>query len=304
VIIRDIGAASTTVFRAKLRSLANVGVVAGSLLASAILYWDTDRAAGIGLYLNGASCLACAAIVVVGVQAARAPVVPSKDATAAPRGAVRDWRLLAFHVASALFSVVMPVLTFALPLWLTDYLRPEMSWALGALIATNAVVVVATQVAVGRWSDRQASPLPVLAGAGGFLCVGLAVLAVSYYAWGSGALALVWGSVVALSLGEVFFAAGSTEVLFSPRYAGRVATTSTHFNFATGVGEAVGPLVLAAVCLRQSGAGWLACASGFALLTAAIVATGRFRQRRNTREHSHLHSDVTDTSSGRGASHA
>ncbi|MCX5054608.1 MULTISPECIES: MFS transporter [unclassified Streptomyces] len=276
VIIRDIAQTDTKVYRAKLRSLANTGVVAGSASAAVLLAWDVPRGAVACIALNALSCLLCAGCVVIGV-----PATPLQRSQASDTGAGHDaagaasiWRLLGrprllvFLVVSAVFSLMTPVLTYAIPLWISRYTYPHNAWPVGALVATNAVIVIVLQVPVGRIADRRARPTAVMVAAGVTLGVGLTIAGTSALTHGPLSLAIVWVAVVLVSLAEVLFSAGTTELLFAPDLKADLSRTSSLFTFACAIGEAAGPSLLLAIALRPTSMGWL--------IVAAIVWTCSF----------------------------
>ncbi|MET9647667.1 MFS transporter [Streptomyces syringium] len=269
VIIRDIAQTETKIYRAKLRSLANTGIVLGSSVAAAALAWDVPRGAIACMAVNAVSCLACAGLVVAGVPATERE---QPEPTGTERGQVTSptvsvWQLLArprlatFLAVSAVFSLMTPVLTYALPLWISQYTYPHDAWPVGILVATNAVIVITLQVPVGRFVDRRDRPDTVMVLAGVTLGLGLATAGASALVSGQISLVLVWLAVVLVSLAEVLFSAATTELLFAPEMASHLSRTSSLFTFACAVGEAVGPALLLAVALRPAAIGWFAVAA-------------------------------------------
>ena len=264
VIIRDIAQTETKIYRAKLRSLANTGIVLGSSVAAAALAWDVARGAVACVAVNAVSCLACAGLVVSGVPATgreqhRSISVDEGQST---YQAVSVWRLLArpkltiFLAVSSVFSLITPVLTFAVPLWISQYTYPHDAWPVGILVGSNAVVVIVLQVPVGRFIDRRDRPELVMMLAGGTLGAGLVTAGTSALVPGPLSLAIVWLAVILVSLAEVLFSAATTELLFAPEMARHLSRASSLFTFACAVGEAVGPALLLAVVLRPSAIGW------------------------------------------------
>ncbi|MFJ3932829.1 MFS transporter [Streptomyces sp. NPDC090029] len=269
LVIRDIAPTDAKIYRARLRSMANTGIVLGSSIAAAALAWDVPRGAAACIAVNAASCLACAGIVVAGVPRTvpeRTGAAGAGESKTTPE-AVSVWRLLArprlasFLMVSAVFSLMTPVLTYAVPLWVSEYTYPHDAWPTGILVGTNAVVVIVLQVPVGRIVDRRDRPDAVMVLAGVTLGAGLATAGASALLSGPLALVVVWLAVVLTSLAEVLFSAATTELLFAPDLASHLSRTSSLFAFACAVGEAVGPALLLAVALRPSAVGWLAVAA-------------------------------------------
>lgn len=279
LIIRDIGAESTVLFRAMLRSRANLGIVSGSVFASLLLLIDPRSASSLGILLNGLSCFLCAGIVSLGVFVSSLPPEPADSKRWSPpwAGWVKDQYLRNFLVLSAILGVIAPIISFVLPIWVTQVLRPGLSWILGILVAVNALVVILTQVRVGRWLDAKANATPALVLSAA--CVGLGCLS-----FAASAVAPMWVAVgfilvavVVISLGEVYFAAGATEVLFSDRHSVSLARVSAQFNLASGVGEAVGPAILTAFVIGRSSIGWLILGTVYASLGVLIFARNKWR---------------------------
>ncbi|WP_406399105.1 MFS transporter [Streptomyces sp. NBC_00879] len=291
VIIRDIAQTETKIYRAKLRSLANTGIVLGSSVAAAALAWDVPRGAVACMAVNAVSCLACAGLVVAGVPATgpERPGPTDKGQISSPTVSV--WRLLVrprlatFLVVSAVFSLMTPVLTYAVPLWISRYTYPHDAWPVGILVATNAVIVIVLQVPLGRLVDRRDRPDAVMVLAGVTLGAGLATAGASAVVSGQLSLVVVWLAVVLVSLAEVLFSAATTELLFAPEMASHLSRTSSLFTFACAVGEAVGPVLLLAVALRPAAIGWFAVAAAvwvcalFYLRAAALLRSREAAER-------------------------
>ncbi|MFJ8928007.1 MFS transporter [Streptomyces sp. NPDC102364] len=287
VIIRDIADSETKIYRARLRSLANTGIVCGSGLAAAALALDVLRGSAACIVLNSVSCLVCASLVAAGIPTEMRRKPRPADADMQNREVVSRgvpmWRLLTrprlvmFFVASAVFSLLTPVLTYAIPLWISEYVYPRDAWPVGILVATNAVIVIALQVPVGHLVDRSDRPDAVMVWAGVTLGAGLATAGASFLVSGLLSLAGVWLAVVVVSLAEVLLSAATTELLFAPDLAHQLSRTSSLLTFACAVGEAVGPALLLAIALRTTAMGWLAvavavwvCALSYARFTALM----------------------------------
>ncbi|MEU6407058.1 hypothetical protein [Streptomyces sp. NPDC046985] len=93
--------------------------------------------------------------------------------------ALSVWRLPArsglavFLAVSAVFSLMTPVLTYAVALWISRYTYPHDAWPVGIPVTTNAVIVIVQQVPVGRTVDRRERPEAVTVPAGVTLGAGL-----------------------------------------------------------------------------------------------------------------------------------
>ncbi len=297
LIIRDIARTETKVYRAKLRSLANTGIVLGSSVAAAALAWDVTRGAAICMALNAVSCVACSILVATRIPATTLPPPehPSTNQAQTSRPTASVWRLLVrprltvFLAISAIFSVMTPVLTFAVPLWVSGYVYPRDAWPVGILVATNAIIVIAFQVPVSRYVDQRYRSEAVMVLAGVMLGSGLAVAGASALVSGPLSLVFVTFAVILVSLAEVLFSAATTELLFAPDMASHLTRTSSLFNFACAVGEAVGPILLLAIVLRPAAIGWFAiaaamwaCAFFYIRAVAMLSAQERHTQTTST----------------------
>lgn len=284
LIIRDIARTETKVYRAKLRSLANTGIVLGSSVAAAALAWDVPRGAAVCMALNAVSCLACSGLVATSLPP---PEHSSTGQAQIAQPTVSVWRLLArprltvFLAISAIFSVMTPVLTYAVPLWVSGYVYPHDAWPVGILVATNAVIVIALQVPVSRYVDRRCRPEAVMVLAGVMLGGGLATAGASALVSGPLSLVVVGLAIILVSLAEVLFSAATTELLFAPDMASHLTRASSLFTFACAVGEAIGPALLLAIVLRPEAIGWFAVAAAMwacALFYVRAVALLRSRE--------------------------
>ncbi|MER6452730.1 MFS transporter [Streptomyces sp900105245] len=293
LVIRDIAPTDAKIYRARLRSMANTGIVLGSSIAAMTLALDVSHGAAACIAVNAVSCLACAAIVVAGVPrqvAKRHEAAGAGESQTTPE-ALSVWRLLtrprlaSFLMVSAVFSLMTPVLTYAVPLWVSEYAYPHDAWPVGMLVGTNAVIVIVLQVPVGRIVDRRDRPDTVMVLAGVTLGAGLITAGTSALLSGPLTLVVVWLAVVLTSLAEVLFSAATTELLFAPELANHLSRTSSLFAFACAVGEAVGPTLLLAVALRPSAMGWLAIAAmvwAFALFYLRAASLMRSKETAHT----------------------
>src|SRR5262249_19914895 len=131
-------------FRGYLRSVTNLGVAAGALLAGWGVQVDTRNAF---LLLIAGSALSYAACVAIVPFLPDLPLKPS--GTRSTWIALRDRPYLALTILDGLMAVQYRVLTTAVPLWLvSETTAPH--WSVSAVMLANTAIVVIFQVRASR----------------------------------------------------------------------------------------------------------------------------------------------------------
>lgn len=278
-LTRAVGAPNPTRYRSYLRALNNIAVGGGALGAGVAVQLDTRVA-----YV----CLILGTAVLFVLSAALSFHVPSVAPLAVPAGgrrwpALKDKPYLTLTVLDGVMSIQNQVLIFALPLWIIGHTGAP-RWFVGASVALNTVLVVFLQVRVSRGVQDNRSAGRTARRAGIALLFATALIAAAGGAPGWVAMAVVILGVVALTVGELWYAAASFELSFglAPEHA--QGQYSGLFGMGQGVANAVGPPVLGLLCLGWGEPGWLVVGAFFLLAGQVIPLVVKWSD--HTRAHS------------------
>ena len=143
-LVQELGGERPAEFRGYLRSVTNVGVSVGALLAGFGVTANTRQA--YLLLIGGSAVLYAASAVVVLFL----PRVTRKPAVAGRRWeALRDRPYLVLTLLDGVMAIQYRVLTAAVPLWLVDrILAPK--WSVSLVMLINTAIVALFQVRAGR----------------------------------------------------------------------------------------------------------------------------------------------------------
>jgi hypothetical protein len=277
-LVQEYGGARPAAFRGYLRSVTNLGIAAGAVLAGWVVQADTREAY---LLLNAGTAVSyagCAAVVLL------LPAVPLRPP--APEGrwiALRDGPYLLLTTLDGLMAVQYRVLTTVVPLWLvTRSAAPH--WSVSAVMVVNTALVVLLQVRAGRHVDTpRAGGLAFRRAGFAFLvsCAALSALP-ALPPWPT--IALLLTAVVVHTAGEIWHAAGGFEVSFALAPAHAVGQYQGVFGMGLGFGMTVGPALLIALCLGMGVPGWWIVGGFFALTGLAVPPAVRWADRRRVRD--------------------
>ncbi|MEG8179805.1 MFS transporter [Nocardia terpenica] len=272
-LIQEYGNDRPAEFRAYLRAVANIGISVGALLAGWAVQVDTRASY---LLLIGGSAAAWAACTGI---AAFLPAVAPVRAAAGPRWiALRDRPYLVLTVLDGVMAVQYRVLTAAVPLWVLERVATA-RWSVSAVMLVNTCLVVLLQVRASRTiTTPRAGGIAFRRAGVAFL---LACVLFSALAWTPSWLAipLLLGAAAVHTMGEIWHAGGGFEVSFAlaPRHA--VGQYQGLFGLGAGLGQAIGPALLIALCINCGVVGWLIVGAGFALCGAVVPVAVRWAER-------------------------
>ncbi|MGW2209858.1 MFS transporter [Streptomyces sp. NPDC001781] len=271
---------------ASIRSVRNIGLTAGFLIAGAVLAIH-ERAAFVALFLANAATFWVIGAVVEQLRrrtAADAPAAPAPRAGAAGpapaepapapvRSPFRDLRFMLFTVSNGVLSLHDSVLFVLLPLWLTTATDAPSS-AVSVVLAVNTALTVLLQVYVARFAESTAGALrlvpmalvPLLAS-----CVAFAG-AEHVHVWPAAACAVL--AVVLLTVGENLHSVAvwnlSYELSPAPARARYLAT----FSLGMTGQQILGPALMTGVVLPLGTTGWAVLAAVFTLAALVVRVTG------------------------------
>ncbi|MCQ1577947.1 MFS transporter [Streptomyces parvus] len=295
---------------ASIRSVRNIGLTAGFLLAGAVLAIE-HRAAFAALFLGNALTFFVIALVVerlrrglespAGATTAKQAGAVAKQAGPGPeetgpgpeetgplaqeaagepdsgparvRSPFLDLRFLLFTVSNGILSLHDSVLFLLLPLWLTTATSAPAS-AVSVLLAVNTVLTVLLQVYVAKFADTTARALRLIWFALVPLLLSCGVFAGAEYvpAWPAAAFAVI--AVVLLTVGENVHSVAVWNLSYDMSPAPARARYLATFSLGVTGQQIVGPVLMTAVVLPLGTSGWALLAGVFLLAGLGLRATG------------------------------
>jgi MFS family permease len=255
------------------RAVRNVGFTLGAGLAAVALAVGTRRVYDAVFLVDAAS------FVVVAVVVARLPL---RDAgirsrcrsgrRAGPRNGARryDRLTLCTTVLNGAVSVHMTLLGVGIPLWLIRHTDAPAA-LVGVLIAINTVMAVLLQVRFTRSTDTLQGGARALRRAGLSLAICCLLLGVAGAVSRGQAVVLLMAAVIALTLGELWQAAGGWSLSFALAPEGRQGEILALFGTGTSLQQVIAPPLLTVVVFRAGLAGWIALGAAVALSGSLTV---------------------------------
>jgi MFS family permease len=278
-LIRALGSANPTRLRAYIISVTNLAIALGALAGGAAIAAGTREAylsvfAGRAAAFLGAACLLTR--------------VPGRQSASAPKAAgrwqvVRDRPYLLATVLNGLMSIHFAVPTVLLPLWIATYTAAP-RWVVSVAFLLNTAIIVCLQVPVsGRVEDcRSASRRMLWAGLA--IAGGLSVIAASSGRTTLAATALLLLGIAVYTIGELWQSAASMEYSFGLAAPHAQGAYSGVFGLGSGVGQAVGPMVVGVMALHWAGPGLIGLGLCFTVVGAACQPLLTLGMRRWPRE--------------------
>ncbi|MCC9307930.1 MFS transporter [Kitasatospora sp. RB6PN24] len=275
-LIRRYGGERPQEFRAYLRSITNVGVSMGALLAGWAVQVGTLAAYRL-LVLGGAASIAAAAAVL--------PLLPSVGPLPAPAGprwvALRDAPYLLLTALDGIMAVQFKILTIAVPLWLVqDTSAPRGLVSVTMLV--NTVLVVACQVRAGRSVDTPSAGAAAYRRAGVAFLGSCALVPLSAGASAWPATAVLLTAVTVHTVGELWHSAAGFELSYALAPEHATGQYLGVFGLGAGLADAVGPGLLIGLCIDWGRPGWYAVGALLVATGLAAPATVRRVERRRS----------------------
>ncbi|MFI1916657.1 MFS transporter [Nocardia sp. NPDC020380] len=260
-------------FRGYLRSVTNVGISVGALLAGWGIAVDTRQAY---LLLIGGSAVtyASAALVVLFL-----PHLPPRPHASGQRWvALRDRPYLVLTLLDGVMAIQYRMRSVALPLWLVDQvLAPK--WSVSMVMLINTVVVVLFQVRASRGVTTPALGGRAFRRAGFAFLLAAALISTMAGAPVWFAMALLPIAVIIHTVGEMWQAAGGFELSFALAPRDAVGQYQGLFGMGLGLGITLGPVVVIALCIGWGMPGWWVLGALFAVTGLAVPPIVRWAER-------------------------
>jgi hypothetical protein len=279
-------AAERTALLARLQSTLNGGLAAGAALGGLALAAGTATAYQGVLVLDAGCYLVCALILrrlPAGGPLAGAAAAAGAGASALTGGGgggpraggerfavLRDRPYALVALLNAVLLLRLPLLSLALPLWITERTGAP-AWLASALFVLNTAAVMLFQVRTARAVTGLGSALRVLRRSGLVMLASCAVFALSQgrSAWPAAGILLAGEALQVVA--EMQHSAGSWQVSFGLAPADRMGEYQGLFGTGTTVARTAGPLIVTWLLLGWGTPGWLLLG---ALMTAAAFAMG------------------------------
>ncbi|GHE26993.1 MFS transporter [Streptomyces hydrogenans] len=273
-LVARVGGERQALFRAKLRTFVNLGVILGTVGAGLALAAGTHGAYVTLILGNAASFALCSVLLLL---LPRYPVLP-----APPRQ--RRWLVFAdrpFLTFTALYGAMglqYPVVSLLLPIWISEHTETP-NWTVAALFGVNSAFCVLMQTRIGSRVETPYDGGRAFRVAGLLFLVSCPMMALAAYAPVWAATGLVLGAIFVHSLAEVWESSACFALGFglAPDHAQGQYQGVLGLGF--NAGQALAPAILTTVVLGLGAAGWLLLALFFAALGAAGPSLARWGMR-------------------------
>jgi hypothetical protein len=243
--------------RAQMRSIFNLGTMSGAALAAAALSIGTREAFYAVMLITATAQLACAVLTLTLKSAGKSVQTGPRAASA-----VRDVRFIAVTIASGLLEMHAALLSIGIPLWITVHLQADAA-LIAMVISINTICVLALQVRLARNADTARGASLLQRRAGLWLALSCLLFAVTDFA--PAVVVLIVVAVAAMTVGEIYQAAGSWGVSFELPPPGRQGDYQGVFALSRGLQQFLGPATVTAAVIGLGSYGWLLLAVGFAV---------------------------------------
>lgn len=277
-LVVRVGTDQPALFRAKLRTYVNLGVVLGTVGAG-LAVAANSRTAYVLLILGNAASFALCALLLFLLPNYRALAPPPQQ---------RRWMALTdrpFVAFTALFGAMglqYPVVSLLLPIWISEHTDAP-RWTVAAVSAMNAFVCVLLQTRIGSRIETPRDGGRAFRTAGLLFLISCPLMALTAHApvWVAAGLAVV--AICLHSLGEIWESSAGFALGFglAPDHAQGQYQGLLGLGFSAG--QALAPAILTTLVLGLGTTGWLLLAVFFAAVGAAGPPLERWGARTRTK---------------------
>jgi MFS family permease len=250
------------------RTVLNLGISAGGLIAGAVL-GSGAHGAYQALFIADAGAFLAAAAVLTRVAAPHS----TRSAPAGGRwAALRDRRLLALTMYDGVISLWQPILNIGFPLWLATRTHAAIG-LVGVLYAVNTLTCVGLQFPIGSMVSTPHRALRSYALAAALLALACVVFAAAPTLGGIATIAAFVAAIATLTLAEITGVGAAWTLSFALAPDEQRGAYLSAFGLGRTVSTRVaGPLLMTSVVLALDTRGWLLLATLFALAAAVPLA--------------------------------
>ncbi|MEU2509683.1 MFS transporter [Streptomyces sp. NPDC007863] len=273
-LVVRVGGERPALFRARLRTFVNLGVVLGTVGAGLALAANT-RSAYVTLILGNAASFALCAVLLLLLP--RYPILPAPPQQ-------RRWLVfgdrpfLAFTALYGAMGLQYPVVSLLLPIWISEHTEAP-RWTVAALFAVNSLFCILMQTRIGSRIETPHDGGRAFRTAGLLFLVSCPVMALAAYTPVWAAVGLVLAAIFVHSLGEVWESSACFALGFglAPDHAQGQYQGVLGLGFSAG--QALAPAILTTVVLGLGTTGWMLLAVFFAALGAVGPSLARWGMR-------------------------
>lgn len=278
VLLSDIvGTGSRVAVSAYNRSILNVGMSVGALLAAAALAFGSRTAYDLMLLGNALSFFVSAILLSRIRVPERAPVQPAPPARtwqSTGKHPLRQPRLVLAATICGILYLSAAVLDIALPLQVAAHSQAP-KWMIGFLLLINTTLVVTLQVHASRGSDTVSGASRANRIAGLALLGACLVFPLSSHGSAVIAVAVLIVATVLLTAGELFSSAGSWGLSYGLAPQDQQGRYLASFGLLSQLIQVAGP-VLAAFVVSSGVYAWIGLGLAFAISgLVAPAVTGK-----------------------------
>ncbi|WP_158634100.1 MFS transporter [Amycolatopsis sp. WAC 04169] len=265
-------------FRAMTRAMSNTAMIVGLGIGAIVLAVGSRTAFAVSFSIEAVLLVTTGSLVLRArrwTSAEPDPVDDSDPVQKSPekQSGVRDPRIVALMVLNCVFSLAEPMLTIALPLWVSTRMQVPL-WTVSVALATNTVGVVLLQVPVARrvTTVRRAANA---ARSGAILFAVAAALfpvaaLLSHRAGVIAALGIVILLTIALVCGDVLYSVGSTGLLYELVPQGSYGRAQGIFGMGFDIAYLAAPALFGWIAAGGGAWGWFLLAGFFAVAAAPV----------------------------------
>ncbi len=264
-LVGRLGADEPVRLRARLQSVSNIGISAGTVVAGIAIAAGTPTAYKLLMLGDAATFLGAGALLLWVPRATR----PDSGHASAHRQrwtALRDRPYLALTASNAVMALQYFVLAFAMPLWVIDHTGAP-HWLVSPMLLTNTVLIVSLQVWFSRHARSPADGARSIRRAGVVLAVAMLLYSVAAGVPALDAALLLMAAVVVHTVGELLQSAGTFGISYGLADEAALGEYLGVYGLSLGLCRALAPGILAATCLAHGGEGWL-------LIAGLMIASG------------------------------
>ncbi|MEU6070675.1 MFS transporter [Streptomyces sp. NPDC047082] len=271
------GRETATKVRAQMRSIFNLGSMAGAAMAGVALAAGTRQAFYSVIVVNACAQLICA-VVTLGLREPARPGRERRQSGSQSRAALRDYRFIAVTLASGLLELHNAMLNIGIPLWITIRLRESGSLN-SVVMISNTLLVLLFQVRLSRGAESAQGAAILQRRSGTILmvsCLLFAGAAVVPHAWVAPLIVL---AAVVMVFGEIYQAAGSWGISFELPPPERQGEYQGVFALGRGLQQFVGPMFVTALVINVGAFGWIVLGIMFVAVGALCVPLVRAAEK-------------------------
>ncbi|MEV8022804.1 MFS transporter [Streptomyces sp. NPDC086554] len=278
-LVARVGTDRPALFRARLRTYVNLGVVLGTVGAGFAVAANS-RTAYLVLILGNAASFALCALLLFLLPNYRALAAPSQQRRWI---ALTDRPFVTFTALYGAMGLQYPVVSLLLPIWISEHTDAP-RWTVAAVSAINSGVCVLLQTRIGSRIETPHDGGKAFRTAGLLFLLSCPMMALAAYAPVWAAAGLVVAAIFVHSLGEIWESSAGFALGFglAPDHAQGQYQGLLGLGFSAG--QALAPAILTTVVLGLGTAGWLLLGAFFAALGAVGPSLERWGTRTRSRQ--------------------